>query len=411
MVSTGISFALYEENSSTLGFSVPKDTFNISFLKASTMEKYVITETLFHENFHEIFKQDPVLANTYGVLLADLLFESPGVLSDFGKEVFIQMARKKAGSLATTGEDAFADFVGKYMKGSYSGANAIDTLSKAEKVLREQAKTDPNLTNIGFSKKNAAIVTPIKNEFLAQITGFIMADRYFVEKFLNVSNVDSSVKMFQLVSNLIGNPTIPTNTKILAESVLAEYSDLTKKLQNKMLSLYPNKPSYSNADINEFIRIFTEGKYTTKSALIKAYTTERYSNKEKGEATIALNNIIFVASSYAKAAKNSASVFIALEQELSKLMDGSYFLLTSGFRQTFGALSPVSMKLYFSRVKAFLKLQDALSNGNFFSRVLLDNGMTQTQAGMDLNNKNTTYVVAFFRKTLCTNPRTCRIHH
>jgi len=390
MISTNIPFMFYSSEDNAAGFSYSMPTFNVSFMNAKYLDISMVADTLFHENFHEIFKINKLKTNQYASLIAKLVFttDANGKLdaSDFGKELFKLIGRKGAATI-NDWKDGFEGFISYYKRGySSKEGEKIDTIEKMNKVLLTplDAQTNSNIVDV-------------KNELVAQLTGYILSDKYFVEKVIGADPV-SGMTFFQLVSDVMGNPAVPLNTKNLMESLMQEYKSLTDNLQQKFFNLFPTKASYTLADINEFVRVFTEGKYTTKANLIQAYTKERYSNKEKGEASIALNNIIYVASLYAKTAKSAAETFIELENELNKLLDGSFFLLTSGFSKTFKVLSPDSMNKVFARLGKFVKIFEGLRNGDIFSRTLLDNGMTLSQSGMDLNKKNTIYIVDFLEK-------------
>jgi hypothetical protein len=390
MVSTNIPFMFYFSEDNAAGFSYAKPTFNVSFMNANYLNISMIADTLFHENFHEIFKIDKVKTNQYALLLAKTIFttDANGNIdaTEFGKELF-KLIGKKGKSNISDWKDGFEGFISYYKRGySVKEGEKIDTVEKMNKVLL--TALDP---------QTSSTVVDVKNELVAQLTGYILSDKYFVEKVIGSDPV-SGMTFFQLISDVMGNPAVPSNTKSLIESLMQEYKSLNDAVQEKFFKLFPTKASYTLADINEFVRVFTEGKYTTKANLVQAYTKERYSNKERGEASIALNNIIYVASLYAKTAKSAAETFIGLENELNKLLDGSYFLLTSGFSNTFKVLSPDSMVKLFGRLERFVKIFEGLRNGDIFSRTLLDNGMTQSQSGIDLNKKNTIYVVDFLEK-------------
>jgi len=390
MVSTNIPFIFYFSEDNAAGFSYANPTFNVSFMNARYLDISIIADTLFHENFHEIFKIDKAKTNQYALLLAKIIFttDANGNIdaTDFGKELF-KLIGKKGKSNISDWKDGFEGFISYFKRGySVKEGEKIDTVEKMNKVLL--TALDP---------QTSSTVVDAKNELVAQLTGYILSDKYFVEKVIGSDPV-SGMTFFQLISDVMGNPAVPSNTKSLIESLMQEYKSLNDTLQEKFFKLFPTKASYTLADINEFVRVFTEGKYTTKANLVQAYTKERYSNKERGEASIALNNIIYVASLYAKTAKSAAETFIGLENELNKILDGSYFLLTSGFSNTFKVLSPDSMVKLFGRLERFVKIFEGLRNGDIFSRTLLDNGMTQSQSGIDLNKKNTIYVVDFLEK-------------
>lgn len=381
LISTGISFVFYyQDNTSTGGFSMPITGFNVSFI--NTYYGFSkLGDTLLHENFHEIFKVDPIKTDKYANILAKLLFESSPtgvVLTPLGQKLFEEIGLRKGGS---AGFDAFI----RYLRNGYgSHFSAVDTPEKMLKFLQKSAATMPDKYALNYR---------IKNELVAQITGVILSDKYFFEQVMKSAEPPASVAMYQLLSGVVSDPSVDANTKTLVRGLMQEYKDLTDEMQERFFKLYPVKASYSLADINEFVRIFTEGKYTTKAKLIEAYMKERFTNKERGEASIALDNIIYVASIYAKAAKSAAEEFIKLEKELTSLIDGAHYLLTSGASKTFNVLSPTFFSQAASLSEMVLKMLQGLRDGTLFSYALLESGVMQGVSGVELNKKNTVNVL------------------
>lgn len=310
---TNTNFIFYRDSqSNTAGFFMPGLDLPITFINLHYLHtdgyRYVV-ETVLHETVHSVFHHNPAMMISFAKKFADILYE-----------------KDSGGNLVPT---KIMEYINKLHGGDFSfllrtayGWKSIKTNVDVYNLLK---KADA---------RNSATKLGKIDEILAQICGSLFTDPESYRTIFDGKYV--AYPLLQVYSHLIKNPASSTFEKILL-GLTSEFNGRYQKYLKEIGEKFPVKEKYSVKTLNRFIEVFTDGKYTTKSNLFKAYLREQ-TNKKRGFATESLDNMIFLASEIGNQVKASVESFQEIKSELNKfktnihsfLNDDSLLLLAKG---------------------------------------------------------------------------------
>jgi hypothetical protein len=332
-------------------------------------------DTLIHETTHELFKHEPKLLDSYAHELAMMLFAVDKTtnqielseagqlffsLTSWGKGTTALTAPQSAGFNAwvdyMTGERAYKDFK-KYIN--------INDLFYILRTPNTVLKADPD----GAKKLEA------KNETLAQLSGFMFSDEALFKDMFNKSDNSVRLLMANVYSEMISNPNLSKNVKMYLKLSFEEYKETMRGYFKGIEALYPTQRLYTISSINDFISSFTKGLFTTKKQLIEKYTRERL-NKKRGQATVVLDKLIFLASLLEKTAQAGTEFYKELKQDFTNLQTSALYLLNLE-NDSLTKLSDIKVFARLAKVRAEAK---KIANGVEKGTILIDRKGAATAA-------------------------------
>ena len=367
LVSAGFNFGFYSDTrSSALGFSYTGQKTNFFYINVGLIGTKVprVIEIAIHEQFHEIFKAIANVADSLGKTLADIMFEYDPVDKKYYPtsltwEFFnsTDMAvpdptfdKKNVASLNY--------FINGYLlsAGSYTYMKGI--IASAEDIQDVLFTPTADLQ----ARKRGDEWVRTKNEVMAQIVGKLFADRRVFEIFLK-GKPDASVVFLDALTKLIKNSVHEQGKKALLEVAAQQYADINNQLAEEFNKKYPFKPLFTNKDINEFIRVYTDGLYGSKAALVNAYLNERQ-NKKSGRATAAFNSVLLMASQYEKLVQNGTETYKKFTDYLTNLLKNATFAFKGSASEVLFSLKPTLFKALENMNKKMKELAKGISDGS-----------------------------------------------
>ena len=332
-VASKIPFVMVNDpTSSSRGFFYPiKDAYVVFINVGRALTPQLLTMVLVHELFHNLFKNESASAQEVSAQLALMLFEKDPTtntmgMSQAGKVFFDRFEGAPSISPNQYESYGFNLFL--------SRLQSIDSYKFMRKVGRDAQEifnilSTPNATLVAnaTSPEEAIQLIKAKNEVSAQIAGFLFSDFEVFKKFFEVDE-SLRIPMFQMYSKFMtdGGKTSTQASKNFMRVALQNYVEGFNNLIESLKVRYPQADIIIQKDINEFIKLFTDGKYTKKIDLISAYLKER-DNKTRGEATKTLDKIIFLASIFAKSVQTASESFNQIVNELNSLIGNANYLL------------------------------------------------------------------------------------
>jgi hypothetical protein len=304
--SVGIRFIGYKRTgiAKELGFSQNRnqnDTVFINFQYLKTKPEMVF-ETIVHEFTHEIFKtnrQDLVkLAKIYQKILfavesngrtqkRTVYSESYNVLNRFFEQ--------------QNGGKSFVDYLRasyKEFKGSLRSASTLYDL------FQNVINGNIDINNNSLSEVHAI------NEYIAQITGYIMSSGLVMKEVFKLKNYEQ-IPLYTIYEQILQRSRAPLSNWI--QKTIPAFHNAYIAHQKIMEQKFPGQVSQLTLkDINKFIKEFTEGAFTSRGMLIKGMIDER-SRGIKGNATITLESIIKLASKYAETVQGARESYLAIK--------------------------------------------------------------------------------------------------
>ena len=332
LVSAGFNFGFYRAKGALGGYSLGGQTTNFFLINIQNdYFKDLLTDVAVHEQFHEIFKNDKTLGDGIGKTFAEILFErDPADGKIYPTEIAWNLFNKSRIGIVGESAKPFDK------KNALSLNRFVNYLSSAYTYMKGEMNTIEDVYNalnndfqsiMATGKGNATTLVRIKNEVTAQIVGFMFNDKTFYEQFLN-AKPSTSVKFLNVFTETLNNPGIPQAKKDLLMTAAKKYVEINKALKDKMNALFPTAPLMNNKDINTFIKVYTDGAYTTKIALIAAYLNER-EGKRRGPATDALDTIIFMAGQYERLVQAGSETYGALRKAFTELLKNANYVVSA----------------------------------------------------------------------------------
>lgn len=307
--STTQNFVMY--NSRRLvdasGFSLPYslDKTNVLFINTYFLNGPGDWFDVFvHETAHEIFKFSPEQISLLAPIYADLFFkEENGV---YVGNILWDQVQSHFGS----------NFI-NYMHRNYN--SSIKDINELYSVLKKADSYSKSISTQMFL-----------DELLAQLTGVIFSDTNVYKHIYGSQSNSGSMAIFQVFSTImnLSNQLVDPHIKNLFMDAFDWFDKSYKEYIQKIKKAFPGKSLYTQADLNDFIKKFTDGKFTTKIGLFNQYLKEK-SKHHRGEATIAIDNIIYVGSTFAKEMQQAVSAFQLLKDEFIQFKETIEFILDS----------------------------------------------------------------------------------
>lgn len=324
--STRLNYILYNMNNGYGGFSVPTSKANVVFIntrylsgtvdsngKLTVINSENLAEIMIHEHVHEAFKYVRMDAFSYAYEFADIMFEP---IYNAGNQL-----------IGVKPTQAWNEFQKHYTyKGGY--LNYFNTTyGKINGYVK--IKTDLELYNLLKNSKNNLSNEQQRsiNETTAHITGVVFSSYSVYQKVLQGKS-GNSVKMFEMYDKLMNDPQMDANVKAYLKDALKKYETLFNTYMNKIAKIFPSSKKYTLQELNDFINTFTSGKFTTKGALLTAYFQEK-ANKKRGDASNAVDNIIYIASTMGEKVKSAVEVYTQLEKEFTTFKNQVESLITN----------------------------------------------------------------------------------
>lgn len=324
-----ISFVFYKNKGQMeeYGFSsTSKDSF-ITFINTQIIEtergrrdlSQKILSTLIHEEMHEMYKRQPSKMEKFGKDLSGLLFEQGN--TSINPYTDAQATNILEAIIDVAWEGKTERFL-QYLRSGYPDMRNVKRLVDVQNILEHQ--------KIYF--KNGKSNTVSNNEMIAQILGYLFSDTNVINSIFAEKNVPG-INAYNLYTKLMENATDVKTKKFLQnafknfEVIRQEHTDVINQTFNK-----PQR--YTHAELNQFINDFTDGQFTTRSALLKAFFQETI-NKKRGSAKIALDNILFIAEQFGKMYKHHVENFHILRNEFIDYQHEISYILNSKDTATF----------------------------------------------------------------------------
>jgi len=320
-----ISFILYKSKkaSDAIGYSIslPNPPFfggnetPVVFIDMSYFHNGIeiqrMVEVAIHETFHEAFKTSPNMILYMAGNLADVLFEKDAQ----GK--IVPTAVYSAFDNLYSGRNRYNNFL-EYLKAGYGSVNKnfskINTLEKLYQAMKQVSTnhTDQELNDY-------------MNEVMAQMVGKLMSSKDVFEKTLHGSS-STFFSYYEIFEQIIHSGKTDATTRRLIEKAKTIYSDIMKKHMEILKKKFPSKEKYTLKELNDFLNEFTDGQFTTRGQLLNEYQKEQ-SNKKRGPATIAIDNIIYVSSLLSKTVQSAAALYKNIQEEFETFKRGMLLLI------------------------------------------------------------------------------------
>ncbi|MDA3932049.1 MAG: hypothetical protein PF513_04860 [Tenericutes bacterium] len=317
LASTKLNFVLYKAQGSTLGFSIPWSDANVVFinLRNGAYKQAQIVEILIHEHLHEAFKYSRIESFDYAYELSNILFTP--VWDKSGKQVVDVKPNK------------IWDTINEHYVKDYSGFLNYFKQFYGKKRDHTSVKTNLEIYNLLSNAKSKTLKDTQKasiNEITAQVTGVLFSSAKTYKDVLGGQS-KANYKMYELFDKLLADKTMSPNVRTYLESGLSEYKKLFDAYMKEVEKKFPKKKKYTLKELNTFISDFTDGKYTTRGNLLLAYFEEK-ANKTRGDATITIDNIIYVSSIFAEKVQTGISNYSILQDEFQLFKDNIEGLIT-----------------------------------------------------------------------------------
>lgn len=320
---TEMSFIFYRGKRTQYGFTYSTQTETVTFINTAYLDQGADTSninfmapyltalsgTIIHENTHKMyaFNQEETLklAKVYRNILFGNSTLSAINKSEIYKNIDLYYQKVKGGTFL------------EYMRFSYSSAKGMteaDFLGVLDKIIT--------------GKKLTIKDDSLLNEVIAQLTGTIMADKKVFTEILK-GKPNEIIPFLSFYSSLLTNPNVSQNEKDTLKILYQEFGKLFQSyldvIKKKFVPFAPKK-LYKLADLNKFIKDFSEGRYSTKGELLQEYLKEK-SQKTYGVASELVDNIIYISSIFAKTVQQSEKAFSELAEEFKNFKNISYKIL------------------------------------------------------------------------------------
>jgi hypothetical protein len=330
--------------------------------------KYYLTrpafvfETIFHELTHEIFKTNR---------------RSLVQLSKLYRQVFIKEVKTKLQyGTATTYEfsDAYITFDNEFKRNS-GGQSFADYLAKNYKGSKKFIGSAENLHELLFDVERGLIdidntfnnytdEVNTLNEFIAQITGMMIASDTLINEVFNVSDYQK-LRLFTFYEQIISNPKVsPVLNKAqmfgrtFHKAYLAHEKIMEKRFPFK-------KKKFTAEQANEFIESFTDGTFKTRAELMKEYQIELQKG-QRGEAHFAINAIIELASKFGKTVQDALKTTDSIKEYFQRQIDAINILIENPDDASY--ISVTKMPKVFKIIEKLFKKQYNLNQENIQAR-------------------------------------------
>ena len=325
--STRLNYILYNMNDGYGGFSVPTSKANVVFINTrgiggsvdvngvlNLINSEKLAEVMIHEHVHEAFKYARMDAFSYAYEFANIMFNP---IYNAGNQL-IKVEPTKV----------WEEFQKHYSYG-YGGYLGYFDHYYGKKTGYVKIKTELELYNLLINSKNTLSNEQQRsiNETTAQITGVVFSS-FSVYKQVLQGKSTNSVKMFELYDKLMNDSQMEANVKSYLKNALKKYETLFNTYMAEISKIFPSSKKYTLQELNDFIKTFTNDKFTTKGALLTAYFQEK-ANKKSGDASNAVDNIIYIASIMGGKVKGAVEVFTQLEKEFKQFKNNVESLITN----------------------------------------------------------------------------------
>jgi hypothetical protein len=365
LVSAGFNFGFYKSSTAQgktfLGYSSGGQKTNFFYINIKSIGTNLkeIVEIAIHEQFHEIFKSIPNVSDSLGKTLESVFFDydatdkkyyPTSIAWDFFNNTNMGVPdptfdKKNVLSLNY--------FINSYLLSANSYSYMKGIVASPEDIRDVLATPTADLAK--RTRGNEWVRT--KNEVMAQIVGKLLADRKVFETVLK-GRAESSLVFLDAFSKLIKNSVHEQAKRDLLNVAAEQYADINNMLAQELNKKYPFKPLFTNADINEFIKAYTDGLYSSKAALVKAYLDERQA-KRSGKATAAFNSVLFMASQYEKLVQNGTETYTTLAEFLAKVFNNATYAFKAPANEVLFSLKPEM----FSGVQKLVKKMKEIAVG------------------------------------------------
>jgi len=324
--STRLNYILYNMDDGNGGFSVPTSKANVVFIntrnlggavdsngKLTLINSEKLAETMIHEHVHEAFKYARMEAFSYAYEFADIMFEP---IYNAGN----QLIGVKPTQVWNEFQKHYTYNGGylNYFNSAYGNRNGYVKIKTDLDLYKLLKNSNNNLSN----GQQRSI-----NETTAQITGVLFSNYSVYQKVLQGKS-GNNVKMFEMYDKLMNDSQMDANVKAYLKDALKKYETLFNNYMKEIEKLFPSSKKYTLQELNNFIKTFTSGKFTTKGALLTEYFKEK-ANKKRGDASLAVDNIIYIASTMGAKVKSAVEVFTQLENEFKIFKDNVESLITN----------------------------------------------------------------------------------
>lgn len=324
-----------------LGFSINRNQNDAVFInfRYFASDPGSMYETIFHELTHEIFK-----TNRQALIELARLYRNVFFLRKAGTSDYIYSPDFKAFDTYFTERNGTTFF--KYLRSSYP-----DTKSFLRKSQDLYDLFDAIIEGrIDINNDSLEAVSAI-NEILAQFTGYIIASDTLINELFQVEEFEK-LRLFNFYEQIINNGSKSKRTLAMLGQVGSAFNNAYIEHQKIMQERFPAQTiKFTTKEANEFIKTFTDGKYTTKAKLIKAYQEELRSGK-KGDATFVFNSIISLASKFARTVQGSVKSMENVKQYFQQQLDAIQMLIDNPEDATY--ISDKKMSKAFSKLERTL---------------------------------------------------------
>lgn len=303
--------------SRTMGFSTGDIQSDVVFidLRQSISDPSYVFEVLVHEHVHVIFKQNPQALIPVLQVLYDTFFEvnaAGEIVATNGFKEFINGAFK------------YSNWVTQYLNKQYEHtiyANVFD-LNDIGVLFNKVLTGQVDVTDRSYGNYERRAV----DEILAQISGKIFSSNAFVKKIFNVELTTTSKNT---LSNYFDSFMIKYAGNQLFDSafskVFKSFNNAKKAHEEKVNKMFPSQ-KVTASEINDFINSFSEGKFKNRKQLFGAFVDDQKAGI-KGEASIIIQQIIFLAKKLAPTVVSGFNAYQELEKEMQRGLNAIQKLL------------------------------------------------------------------------------------
>ena len=308
-----------------------------------------ILDTFVHEHMHEIFKFNPNGAFDYAYEFAHVMFKpvfdkKGNIINVEPTATWKQFEKKHNGG--------FIYYFNKYYGSKNTHYKVKDILSMYKLLTNAKSKslTDTQKSSI--------------NEITAQITGTIFSSQEVYKKVMKGKS-NLTFVMFDIYRKVNEDSTVDLAIKKYLQDAFKKYETIFEQYIKKIEEKFPIKEKYTLEELNVFIREFTNGQFTTKGNLMKAYAREK-ADKKRGIASRTVDNIIYIASIFGEKVQKAVENYTLLEEEFKLLKNNIESVLNN--KKTIDALVKIptlssTFKKIFNDINTRVRILDGTYRG------------------------------------------------
>lgn len=312
-LSLNVPFVLYRgtTNDTSSGFYLRNET-NIVFINTSNISPTNMLSTVIHEIIHSMFNfSTEGDIKKYTETLKELLFnvEQDGTYTTTA--IFKQIDKQYDSGLIIYFNKSYKNLLQADIDG-YEYELDINSLYE---VLDGKKPFDQNLR--------------IAEELVAQVFGKMLANKESIKTMFEIDG-NLSIQVFNEILSRFKSAKVTASEKIILAETMTKFEGYFNTYLNTIKKQFVSNmgSNYSVKKLSEFINNFTRGKFKSRAALTKALLSEQTTN-QKGPATEALENMVFLASQFAPTVEKAVEAYteqermtIQAQQDLKNLTNG-----------------------------------------------------------------------------------------